>query len=82
MTERFNILRNFVSIFAVALLTSHAANASADVPDVAIPDPSWNHPALPLPENRLQDANSEWAIDGVHMEPPALQDADTPQPWR
>lgn len=43
-------------------------------------DDAWNHPALPLPEYRLQDGNSEWAVNGVHLEPPALQEADAARP--
>lgn len=43
-------------------------------------DDAWSHPALPLPEYRLQDGNSEWAVNGVHIEPPALEEAGAPQP--
>lgn len=72
-------MRNFVSVFAAALIASQATSVSACPADVS-PQGAWDHPAYPLPEHQLHDGNSEWAINGVHLEPPALQEAETLQP--
>lgn len=72
-------MRNFVSVFAAALIASQAAAASACPADVS-PQGAWDHPAFPLPEHQLHDGNSEWAINGIHLEPPALQEGEAFQP--
>lgn len=46
----------------------------------SVPENAWDHLALPLPEYRLQDANSEWAINGVYLAPEAPQEANAPHP--
>lgn len=69
-------MRNLISVFAAALIVSQATSASACPADVS-PQGAWDHPAFPLPEHQLHDGNSEWAINGVYLEPPALQEAET-----